>query len=87
MVFEWNGTQGAGHTRDVSLEGAFVVCSIPPNEGELIEIEVVFPGSTSDSPGFTIRSKGRVVRVESDPVTGFAASARLDRLSRRGRSG
>jgi hypothetical protein len=82
--FGWDGIRGVGNVHDVSTGGAFVVCSNPPPAGTIIDIEVHFPGSSDISPGLTIRSKGKVVRVISNSHTGFAVVAKLDRLVRRG---
>jgi PilZ domain-containing protein len=61
-----------GFTRDISTEGAFVLCRrrVPGNAA--VEIEILLPAS-SEVPGTLVRAKARVVRVhgQSEP-TGFA---------------
>jgi len=81
--FRWDVTEGIGWTRDVSVSGAYVVCPIVPPLEKTIDIEVRFSRNSDIYPGLTIRSKGRVVRVESNPQSGFAVLAKLDRLARR----
>lgn len=81
--FTWGSIHGVGYTYDVSVGGTYVVCPNPPTVGTIIEIEVRFAGSSDFSPGLTIRSKGRVVRVGLNSHTGFAVAAKLNRLARR----
>lgn len=82
--FAYDGERGVGNVLDVSVGGAYVVCISPPPVGKDVDFEVHFPTSSAISPGLTLRSKGRVVRVESNSHAGFAVEAKLDRLARRG---
>ena len=83
-VFKWVdllGEQqlGAGFTRDISPEGAFIFSSDAPAEGAEFSMEILLPSLDELSvPGLRLQAKGRVIRVElenQDP--GFAVSGRF----------
>jgi hypothetical protein len=66
-----------GFTRDVSTNGAFVLCSEELPVGETVQIEILLPTS-GQVPGTALKSTGRVVRRYGESeAAGFAIQGRL----------
>jgi hypothetical protein len=76
VIFQFRGAnqlmmQGAGFVRNISTAGVFIwTRTVPPSEQDL-EIEVMMPHL--EKLKFSLRSTGRVIRVEQN--VGFAAEA------------
>ena len=79
VTFSWETDDhrvhhGNGQTRDCSVSGAFIVS---PNKlliGSILQMEFSFPRLLSAGPGATLKTRGRVVRVEPN---GFAVLAEM----------
>ena len=63
---------GEGNTRDISLDGVFVVTNKRVVVGTAVQLEVSLPSLRSTRSGICLRGSGKVIRVEE---TGFAAVA------------
>jgi hypothetical protein len=77
VIFHWMGPenqrlQGEGATRDVSVEGVFVLTKTCPPENALVQMEVILPLSDGASKA-QMKADMRVVRVDRD-VTGNSRS-------------
>jgi hypothetical protein len=81
VVFYWNGPdrerfQAEGATRDISVNGVFVLTGICPPANALIQMEVLLPVSDGASKA-RMKSEMTVLRVEHDIVdtkrSGFSA--------------
>jgi hypothetical protein len=80
-VFSWEGAhhrrfQGEGITRDVSVQGAFILtATIPPPECP-IQVDLLLPTVTGLNAEMRITGRARVIRVEQSPseswIRGFA---------------
>ena len=80
-VFSWEGLrqrrfQGEGITRDVSVQGAFILTATAPPPDCPIQVELLLPSVTGMSAIMRITGRARVVRVEHPSlgarVQGFA---------------
>jgi hypothetical protein len=80
-VFSWEGSrqkrfQGEGITRDISVEGAFILTATAPPPDCPIQVDVLLPSVTGMSAMMRITGRARVVRVEHPSlgarVQGFA---------------
>jgi hypothetical protein len=80
-VFSWQGArhkrfQGEGITRDVSVQGAFILtATMPPPDGP-IQVDLLLPSISGVQATMRITGKARVIRIEhpsSDTcIHGFA---------------
>jgi len=96
VICNWTGPEGRlrcdGFTRDISTQGVFVLCDVPPVIGTAVVVELVFPPLEATSGiGPRLKAVGRVVRVEGSNgvVTGFATASDFSwetRLRQDGRS-
>ena len=79
-VFAWNGQrekryQESGFTRDISIDGLFVLSSMSLPMGTDISLEVSFPAVEAGTPGLRLTFDGVVIRnVESSEDQGFAVT-------------
>ena len=64
--------QGHGHTRDCSISGAFIVTQNKLPIGSILQIDLSLPRLLAAGHGARLKTRGRVVRIESD---GFAVAA------------
>jgi hypothetical protein len=80
-VFSWQGMhhrrfQGEGITRDISVQGAFILTVTMPPPDCAIQVDLLLPSLTGMKSMMRITGKARVVRVEhpsSDAwIHGFA---------------
>jgi hypothetical protein len=97
VIFRWNGPdnrrfQGEGATRDISVEGIFVVTATCPPANAEIQLEVILPLSDGVSKA-QMRANMMVLRVDHDLASGtrsgfsalgngFSVSTLSDRASR-----
>jgi hypothetical protein len=72
--------EGVGRTRDISILGAFVVCSSPPSVGAPVGLEIHLPPLERNAlEHLRLEAKGKVTRVaDSDQDSGFAATSRFE---------
>ena len=80
-VFSWEGVrhkrfQGEGVTRDISVQGAFILTATMPPPDCPIQVDLLLPSLTGMKTMMRITGKARVIRVEhpsSDAwIHGFA---------------
>lgn len=80
-VFSWEGTrhrrfQGEGITRDISIQGAFILTATMPPPDSAVQVDLLLPSLTGMKGMMRITGKARVIRVErpsSDTwIHGFA---------------
>jgi hypothetical protein len=80
-VFSWEGGrhrrfQGEGITRDISVQGAFILTATMPPPDCPIQVDLLLPSLTGMSSMMRITGKARVIRVEHPSadaqVRGFA---------------
>lgn len=82
VIFRWNDgtdhTEG-GFTRDVALDGVFIVSSKWPPIGSEVRIEVLFPSPNEPSGELRVECTGKVTRLETSlRCTGFGVQGRFD---------
>ena len=82
VIFRWNDgtdhTEG-GFTRDVALDGVFIVSSKCPPVGAEVRIEVLFPSPNEPSGELRIECTGKVTRIETSfKGAGFGVEGRFD---------
>jgi hypothetical protein len=70
VVFSWQDArqaqhEGVGLTRDVSINGAFVLTTSPPPLQAMIKLKAFFPPVVGVAKPVRIHGEGRVVRVEA----------------------
>ena len=70
VVFQWEdevqpSVGGGGFTRDISVNGLFVLtaCPAPPLASNL-DLTVLLPSLNAKGPGMLLRASGSVVRVQ-----------------------
>ena len=68
-VFSWEGVrhrrfQGEGITRDVSVQGAFILTATMPPPDCSIQLDLLLPSITGMNAMMRITGKARVIRVE-----------------------
>lgn len=68
-VFSWQGAhhrrlQGEGITRDVSVQGAFILTATMPPPNCLIQVDLLLPSLNGMKSMVRITGKARVTRVE-----------------------
>jgi hypothetical protein len=68
-VFSWEGArhrhfQGEGITRDISVQGAFILAATMPPPDCPIQVDLLLPPLTGMSSMMRITGKARVLRVE-----------------------
>ena len=80
-VFSWEGgrhgrLQGEGITRDISVQGAFILTATMPPPDCPVQVDLLLPSLTEEKGMMRITGKARVIRVEhpsSDTwIHGFA---------------
>jgi hypothetical protein len=80
-VFSWEGArhrrfQGEGITRDISVQGAFILTATMPAPDCPVQVDLLLPSLTGMKVMMRITGKARVIRVEhltSDTwIHGFA---------------
>ncbi len=80
-VFSWEGMscrrfQGEGVTRDVSVQGAFILTTTMPPADIPIQVDLLLPSLTGVSSMMRITGRARVIRIEHRPsntwIRGFA---------------
>jgi hypothetical protein len=80
-VFSWEGMgrrklQGEGITRDVSVQGAFILTTTMPPPDCPIQVDLLLPSLTGVSSTMRITGKARVIRVDHPAsnawIRGFA---------------
>lgn len=74
VTFSWETEDhrvhhGKGQTRDCSVSGAFVLSLEKISIGSILQMEFSLPRLLAAGPGARLRTRGRVVRVETE---GFA---------------
>jgi hypothetical protein len=72
--------RGVGRTLNISIAGVFVVCSLPPEEGREVDLEIHLPPLTHGAlQNLKLETKGKVTRVSGiDQKSGFAASSQFE---------
>lgn len=79
-VFAWNGqgknrNQESGFTRDISIDGLFVLSPLPLPLGTDVSLEISFPAIEPGTPGLRLTFDGVVIRVvKSSEDAGFAVT-------------
>lgn len=68
-VFSWESAQrsrllGKGVTRDISLEGAFILTVTCPPVGTMLQLEIFLPPVGPGARSVRIQTKATVIRVE-----------------------
>jgi hypothetical protein len=80
-VFSWEGMsrrrfQGEGVTRDVSVQGAFILTTTIPPPDVPIQVDLLLPSLTGMSSMMRITGRARVIRIDQRPsnawIRGFA---------------
>jgi len=69
-----------GITRDISVNGVFVLNQSSPPVGTLIELKIAVPNLSRTARGLHLAARGTVVRIERDgdyASRGFAAAVRF----------
>jgi len=71
-VFSWEGLrhkrlQGEGITRDISVQGAFILTATMPPPDVAVQVDLLLPSLTGVKGMMRITGKARVIRVE--PLT------------------
>lgn len=68
VIFRWQDKTGehtdGGFTRDVALDGVFIVSNACPPYGTDVRIEVLFPIPNGPSGQLRIQCNGKVTRIE-----------------------
>lgn len=79
-VFAWNGqgknrNRELGFTRDISIDGLFVLSQLSLPLGTDVSLEISFPAIEPGTPGLRLTFDGVVIRkVESSDDSGFAVT-------------
>jgi len=68
-VFSWEGLrhkrlQGEGITRDISVQGAFILTATMPPPDVAVQVDLLLPSLTGVKGMMRITGKARVIRVE-----------------------
>jgi hypothetical protein len=80
-VFSWDGGrqrrfQGEGITRDISVQGAFILTATMPPPDCPIQVDLLLPSLTGMQASMRITGRARVIRVEQPSpdtwIHGFA---------------
>jgi hypothetical protein len=80
-VFSWEGArhrrfQGEGVTRDISVQGAFILTATTPPPDCPVQVDLLLPSVTGVVTSMRITGKARVIRLEHPPketwIRGFA---------------
>ena len=71
-VFSWDGPrrgrlQGEGITRDISVQGAFILTASMPPPDCPVQVDLLLPSLTGVNGMMRITGKARVIRVEHLP--------------------
>jgi hypothetical protein len=83
VVFSWEGArhrrfQGEGITRDVSIQGAFILTATMPPPDCRIQVDLLLPSLAGLMAMMRITGKARVIRVEHPSadawIHGFAVA-------------
>jgi len=83
VIFRWSDETGdhteGGFTRDVALDGVFIVSSKCPPIGSDVRIEVLFPSPNEGNGEMRIECIGKVMRaVNNSTCTGFGVWGQFD---------
>ena len=85
VIYSWTDPSGRnqlgfGRTRNISISGVFVVCSSPPEEGTIVDLEINLPPLARGAlQNLKLETKGKVMRVTGvDQESGFAASSQFE---------
>ena len=85
VTYSWTdstgGNQlGVGRTRNISISGVFVVCSSPPEQGTIVNLEINLPPLARGAlQNLKLETKGKVTRVTGiDHESGFAATSQFE---------
>ncbi len=85
VIYRWKdrsgrNQEGVGRIRDISISGAFVVCSASPSFGAPVGLEIHLPPSERNAlQHLRLEAKGKVTRVtDTDQDSGFAATGRFE---------
>jgi hypothetical protein len=80
-VFTWEGAnrrrfKGEGVTRDISIQGAFILTATSPPADCVVRLDLVLPPLAGPKTGMRITGEARVIRIEhrsgKDGTDGFA---------------
>jgi hypothetical protein len=80
-VFTWEGAnrrrlKGEGMTRDISVQGAYVLTATSPPAGCVVRLDLMLPPLAGPNTAMRITGEARVIRVEHpagrDGTNGFA---------------
>src|ERR1700730_1486358 len=80
-VFSWEGArhkrfQGEGITRDISVQGAFILTATMPPPDCPVHVDLLIPSVTRVMNTMRITGRARVIRLERSPketwIRGFA---------------
>lgn len=68
-VFSWQGAsyrrlQGEGITRDISVQGAFILTATMPPQNSVVQVDLLLPSLNGMKSMVRITGKARVTRVE-----------------------
>jgi hypothetical protein len=76
VLFSWREdvqVQNGGFTRDIGVDGVFVIARVCPPVGAEVKLELVLPVPQEPKRELRLRYTGRVVRVDdADLSKGFA---------------
>lgn len=77
VIFRWANQASVGRTRDISIEGVFVICDTLPPVGTALSFDVYLPPlETNTLQRPHLEAAGKVIRVEvGEESSGFAATA------------
>jgi hypothetical protein len=69
VLFTWEGAQqnrlqAEGITRDISVQGAFILAPTCPPVEATVQVEVFLPSLQAAAPAVRIKAESRVLRVE-----------------------
>jgi hypothetical protein len=78
--------EGTGRTRDIGLEGVFVLTEACPPLMASVHIELLLPKLHSEARTLVAQGDGQVIRVEPGGLSGMRSgfAARVERLLVRG---
>jgi len=74
VVFRWGegraSRKGSGHTRDISIAGAFILSGEGPGIGTVVQFDFLLPSLLASTTPLKLHGMGRVVRVEPANING-----------------
>jgi hypothetical protein len=89
--FSWADKQGGfqvgeGRTRDIGINGVYIVSSVCPPERVTIELCILLPALATAVRRFEVRAKGEVLRMDrnaqGNEPTGFAVASQTTSLAK-----